>query len=107
VGYPLKLLTNGSLSDAMYGFFDPTNVYYASIYDIKHLMKFCRVTDSGLYGPDNILDVKSAPICHKAGSDSFLTSLCFSELGQGFGSAEKYGLVLSGLSAVNITFVGH
>jgi CCR4-NOT transcription complex subunit 7/8 len=57
-------------------------------------MKFCRVTDSGLYDPDNILDVKSAPICHKAGSYSFLTALCFSELRQGFfnGSAEKYGL---------------
>jgi CCR4-NOT transcription complex subunit 7/8 len=68
----------------MSGFFDLVNIYFPIIYDIKHLMKFCGVTDSGLDGPANILDVKSARICHKAGSHSFLTALCFSELRQGF-----------------------
>jgi len=74
----------------------PTGAYlcFPSVYDIKHLTKFCGVTDSGLDDLANSLDVKSARICHKAGSDSFLTALCFSELRQGFfnGSAEKYGL---------------
>ena len=58
----------------------PTGAYlcFPSVYDIKHLTKFCGVTDSGLDYLANILDVKSARICHKAGSDSFLTALCFS-----------------------------
>ena len=94
VGYLLKLLTNGSLPDTMSRFFDLDNICFPSVYDIKHLTKFCGVTDSGLDDLANILDVKSARISHKAGSDSFLTALCFSELRQGFfnGSAEKYGL---------------
>ncbi|XP_066336038.1 probable CCR4-associated factor 1 homolog 7 [Miscanthus floridulus] len=99
VGYLLKLLTAGSLPDMMSGFFDLVKIYFPSIYDIKHLMKFCGVTDSGLDDLANILDVKSARICYKAGSDSFLTALCFNKLRQGFfnGSAEKYGCELFGL----------
>ena len=104
-GYLLKLLTNGSLPDTMSRFFDLDNICFPSVYDINHLTKFCGVTDSGLDDLANILDVKSARISHKEGSDSFLTALCFSELRQGFfnGSAEKYGRVLFGLGAVNST----
>ena len=59
VGYLLKLLTNGSLPDTMSGFSDLVNIYFPSIYDIKHLMKFCGVADSGLDDLANIiLDVK-------------------------------------------------
>ena len=48
-----------SLPDTMSGFSDLVNIYFPSIYDIKHLMKFWGVADSGLDDLANIiLDVK-------------------------------------------------
>ena len=56
------------------------NMYFPSVYDIKHLIKFCN----GLYGVlskvANKLNVKRIGVCHQAGSDSLLTSDVFTKL---------------------------
>ena len=80
-GFLLKLLTNriGAYLTRCPDFSISTT-YASQSYttSVTGLTKFCGVTDSGLDDLANILDVKSARICHKAGSDSFLTALCFS-----------------------------
>jgi len=47
-GYLLKLLTWRSLPDTQAGFFDLINMYFPTVYDIKHLMKFCNSLHGGL-----------------------------------------------------------
>ena len=46
-GYLLKILTCQNLPDTQAGFFSLINMYFPTIYDIKHLMKFCNNLHSG------------------------------------------------------------
>ena len=98
-GYILKLLTGRQLPPTLAGFFDLINIFFPTVYDIKHLMKFC-----GLFGGLNklaqLLDVKRTGVCHQAGSDSLLTWCAFMKLRQRFfnGSIENYTGVLYGLA---------
>ncbi|KAH7547470.1 hypothetical protein FEM48_Zijuj01G0313500 [Ziziphus jujuba var. spinosa] len=102
-GYLLKLLTCHNLPDTQVGFFNLINVYFPTVYDIKHLMKFCNSLHGGLNKLAELLEVERVGICHQAGSDSLLTSCTFRKLKENFfsGSMEKYAGVLYGLGVEN------
>ncbi|KAK6944373.1 Ribonuclease CAF1 [Dillenia turbinata] len=98
-GYLLKLLTCQNLPDSQAGFFNLIKMYFPTLYDIKHLMRFCNSLHGGLNKLAELLDVERIGICHQAGSDSLLTSCTFMKLKETFfnGSTEKYAGVLYGL----------
>ncbi|CAJ1951395.1 unnamed protein product [Sphenostylis stenocarpa] len=102
-GYLLKLLTCQNLPDTQVGFFNLINMYFPTVYDIKHLMKFCNSLHGGLNKLAELLEVERVGICHQAGSDSLLTSCTFRKLKDNFfsGSMEKYAGVLYGLGVEN------
>ncbi|KAL6137835.1 hypothetical protein ACLB2K_063124 [Fragaria x ananassa] len=102
-GYLLKVLTCQNLPDTQVGFFNLINIYFPTIYDIKHLMKFCNSLHGGLNKLAELLEVERVGICHQAGSDSLLTSCTFRKLKENFfsGSLEKYAGVLYGLGVEN------
>ncbi|XP_052182430.1 probable CCR4-associated factor 1 homolog 6 isoform X1 [Diospyros lotus] len=102
-GYLLKLLTGQNLPDTQVEFFNLINLYFPTIYDVKHLMKFCNNLHGGLNKLADQLGVKRIGICHQAGSDSLLTCCSFMKLKENFfnGSPEKYAGVLYGLGVEN------
>uniref|UniRef100_A0A1J3IUX8 poly(A)-specific ribonuclease n=1 Tax=Noccaea caerulescens TaxID=107243 RepID=A0A1J3IUX8_NOCCA len=102
-GYLLKLLTCQNLPDTQTGFFELINVYFPTVYDIKHLMKFCNSLHGGLNKLAELLEVERVGICHQAGSDSLLTSCTFRKLKENFfiGPLQKYSGVLYGLGVEN------
>ncbi|KAK3032334.1 hypothetical protein RJ639_035385 [Escallonia herrerae] len=102
-GYLLKLLTCQHLPDTQVGFFNLINMYFPTLYDIKHLMRFCNSLHGGLNKLAELLDVERIGICHQAGSDSLLTCCTFLKLKENFfsGTPEKYAGVLYGLGVEN------
>lgn len=102
-GYLLKILTCQNLPDTQAGFFSLINMYFPTIYDIKHLMKFCNSLHGGLNKLAELLEVERVGVSHQAGSDSLLTSFTFRKLKENFfsGSLEKYAGVLYGLGVEN------
>lgn len=98
-GYLLKILTCQNLPDSQVGFFNLIKMYFPTLYDIKHLMRFCNSLHGGLNRLAELLDVERIGICHQAGSDSLLTCSTFMKLKESFfgGSPEKYAGVLYGL----------
>eukprot|EP00268_Persea_americana_P028062 TRINITY_DN272_c2_g1_i1.p1 TRINITY_DN272_c2_g1~~TRINITY_DN272_c2_g1_i1.p1 ORF type:complete len:273 (+),score=13.41 TRINITY_DN272_c2_g1_i1:432-1250(+) len=102
-GYLLKLLTCRSLPETQTEFFQLIKMYFPTVYDIKHLMKFCNSLHGGLNKLAELLDVERVGVCHQAGSDSLLTSCTFRKLKESFfnGSTEKYAGVLYGLGVDN------
>jgi len=102
-GYLLKILTCNSLPDTQAGFFKLMKIYFPTVYDIKHLMKFCNSLHGGLNKLAELLDVERVGESHQAGSDSLVTSCAFWKLRDSFfaGSTEKYAGVLYGLNAEN------
>ncbi|KAG0472347.1 hypothetical protein HPP92_016893 [Vanilla planifolia] len=74
-------------------------IYFPTLYDIKHLMKFSNSLHGGLNKLAELLDVQRVGVCHQAGSDSLLTSRSFRKLKESYfsGSIEKYSGVLYGL----------
>lgn len=57
-GYLLKVLTCKNLPDTQSGFFNLINMYFPTIYDIKHLMKFCNSLHGGLNKLAELLEVE-------------------------------------------------
>ncbi|XP_022732338.1 probable CCR4-associated factor 1 homolog 6 [Durio zibethinus] len=102
-GYLLKLLTCKNLPDTQTGFFSLIKIYFPTLYDIKHLMKYCNSLHGGLNKLAELLAVERIGICHQAGSDSLLTCCTFMKLKENFfkGSTEKYAGVLYGLGVEN------
>ncbi|KAF2321502.1 hypothetical protein GH714_000151 [Hevea brasiliensis] len=102
-GYLLKLLTCQNLPDTQVGFFNLINLYFPTLYDIKHLMRFSNNLHGGLNKLAELLEVERVGICHQAGSDSLLTACTFRKLKENFfsGSLEKYAGVLYGLGVEN------
>ncbi|CAK9149261.1 unnamed protein product [Ilex paraguariensis] len=102
-GYLLKLLTSQNLPDTQVGFFNLIRMYFPTLYDIKHLMRFCNSLHGGLNKLAELLEVERIGICHQAGSDSLLTCCTFMKLKENFfsGSPEKYTGVLYGLGIEN------
>ncbi|KAG0470791.1 hypothetical protein HPP92_017491 [Vanilla planifolia] len=98
-GYLLKLLTLKNLPETQMGFFTLIKIYFPTLYDIKHLMKFSNSLHGGLNKLAELLDVQRVGVCHQAGSDSLLTSRSFRKLKESYfsGSIEKYSGVLYGL----------
>ncbi|KAH0460821.1 hypothetical protein IEQ34_008396 [Dendrobium chrysotoxum] len=98
-GYLLKVLTCQNLPETQAGFFNLLRVYFPTLYDIKHLMKFCNSLHGGLNKLAELIDVQRFGVCHQAGSDSLLTSCAFRKLRESYfnGSTEKYAGVLYGL----------
>ncbi|KAL5573885.1 hypothetical protein UlMin_023482 [Ulmus minor] len=78
-GYLLKLLTCQNLPDTQAGFFNLINLYFPTVYDIKHLMKFCNSLHGGLNKLTKLLEVERVGISHQAGSDSLFTSCTFTK----------------------------
>ncbi|CAA6670236.1 unnamed protein product [Spirodela intermedia] len=85
------------------GFFELINLYFPTLYDIKHLMKFCNSLHGGLNKLAELLEVERVGICHQAGSDSLLTAAAFRKMKELFfnGSTERYTGVLYGLAVEN------
>ncbi|CAA7407289.1 unnamed protein product [Spirodela intermedia] len=102
-GYLLKLLTCHNLPETQAGFFELINLYFPTLYDIKHLMKFCNSLHGGLNKLAELLEVERVGICHQAGSDSLLTAAAFRKMKELFfnGSTERYTGVLYGLAVEN------
>lgn len=102
-GYLLKLLTCKTLPGTQTEFFKVIDLYFPTIYDVKHLMRFCNSLHGGLNKLAELLDVERVGISHQAGSDSLLTSCTFMKLKESFfsGSPEKYSGVLYGLGIEN------
>ncbi|KAB1218790.1 hypothetical protein CJ030_MR3G026670 [Morella rubra] len=101
-GYLLKLLTCQNLPDTQVEFFNLINMYFPTVYDIKHLMKFCNGLHGGLNKVAELLEVERVGVSHQAGSDSLLTSGVFWKLMDKFyGSLGKYAGVLYGLGVEN------
>ncbi|XP_050372875.1 probable CCR4-associated factor 1 homolog 6 [Argentina anserina] len=98
-GYLLKLLTCQTLPDSQTEFFEKINLFFPTIYDVKHLMRFCNSLHGGLNKLAELLNVERVGTSHQAGSDSLLTSNTFMILRENFfsGSTEKYAGVLYGL----------
>ena len=102
-GYLLKLLTCRHLPETQVEFFTLINAYFPTVYDIKHLMKFCNSLHGGLNKLAELLEVERVGVSHQAGSDSLLTSCAFRKLKECFfsGSMEQYAGVLYGLGIEN------
>ncbi|KAK8925716.1 hypothetical protein KSP39_PZI018205 [Platanthera zijinensis] len=98
-GYLLKVLTCRTLPATQLGFLNLIRLFFPTLYDIKHLMKFCNSLHGGLNKLAEMIGVKRIGICHQAGSDSLLTLCAFRKLRDSYfnGSAERYAGVLYGL----------
>ncbi|XP_020578518.1 probable CCR4-associated factor 1 homolog 7 [Phalaenopsis equestris] len=98
-GYLLKLLTCKKLPDTQAGFFELINIFFPTLYDVKHLMKFCNGLHGGLNTLAQLLGLRRVGVSHQAGSDSLLTSRAFWKLREIYfsGLTEKYAGVLYGL----------
>lgn len=100
-GYLVKLLTGQNLPDTLEEFLDLIKLYFPTMYDTKHLMKFCLDIHGGLNKVSKQLGVKRVGAAHQAGSDSLLTCFTFMKLKENFfnGSLERFSGVLYGLEA--------
>ncbi|KAI0504746.1 hypothetical protein KFK09_015699 [Dendrobium nobile] len=99
-GYLLKLLTCKELPDTREGFFQLMKIYFPTLYDIKHLIKFCNNLYGGLSKIAEMVGVQRVGISHQAGSDSLVTSCTFRKLSDSYfpnGLTEKQAGVLNGL----------
>lgn len=79
-GYLLKLLTCQELPADEEGFFNVLHTFFPGIYDIKYMMRSCRVLKGGLQDVADDLEVPRIGPQHQAGSDSLLTAMTFFRL---------------------------
>ncbi|KDQ62591.1 hypothetical protein JAAARDRAFT_171083 [Jaapia argillacea MUCL 33604] len=76
-GYFVKLLTAQSLPTTEEAFFDVLHIWFPTIYDIKFMMRACKVLKGGLQDVADDLGVMRFGPSHQAGSDSLLTASTF------------------------------
>ncbi|KAI0693452.1 CAF1-domain-containing protein [Cerioporus squamosus] len=76
-GYFVKLLTGQSLPTNEETFFDVLHTWFPTIYDIKFVMRSCKVLKGGLQDVADDLGVMRIGPSHQAGSDSLLTASTF------------------------------
>jgi CCR4-NOT transcription complex subunit 7/8 len=94
-GYIVKLLTGRKLPPTHADFFNLIKLYFAIVYDIKHLMKF-RHLYGGLNRMAKLLHAERIGVCHQAGSDSLLTFCLYRKVREQYfdGLIEKYAGVV-------------
>ncbi|CAL1712732.1 unnamed protein product [Somion occarium] len=76
-GYFVKLLTAESLPTTEEMFFERLRTWFPTIYDIKFMMRACKVLKGGLQDVADDLGVMRIGPSHQAGSDSLLTASTF------------------------------
>lgn len=76
-GYFVKLLTAESLPTTEEMFFEVLRTWFPTIYDIKFVMRACKVLKGGLQDVADDLGVMRIGPSHQAGSDSLLTASTF------------------------------
>jgi len=76
-GYFVKLLTAESLPTSEELFFEKLRKWFPTIYDIKFMMRACKVLKGGLQDVADDLGVMRIGPSHQAGSDSLLTASTF------------------------------
>jgi len=106
-GYLVKALTQCYLPEELAEFLMLVRVFFGeSVYDVKHLVKFCEGLYGGLDKVGNMLNVdRVVGKTHEAGSDSLLTLHAFRKIkevyfGNDDGQLMKYAGVLYGLENV-------
>jgi len=102
-GYLVKLLTAQSLPGNEDHFFDTLNTWFPATFDVKYIMRACKVLKGGLQDVADDLGVMRIGPSHQAGSDSLLTAAIFFKMREQFFqdriNEDEYNGLLYGLGS--------
>lgn len=75
-----RVLSNTPLPDSEDGFLEDTKMYYPTLYDLKYMIEEIDELKGGLSRLADHLGLDRYGQSHQAGSDSWVTGLCYFEL---------------------------
>ncbi|KAG1358951.1 putative CCR4-associated factor 1 [Cocos nucifera] len=103
IGFLLRILTGRVLPETREEFFELVNIFFPTLYDVKHLTICCDDLDGGLVQVAELLGVENVGVRHQAGWDSLLTARMFRMMKERYldGSIEQYSGSLYGLNINN------
>lgn len=97
-----RILANTPIPDSEDGFLDDIKYYFPKLLDVKYMKHEFEELRGGLSRLGDFLSLERVGQQHQAGSDSWLTGLCFFKLVdtylQGKDIFQNYNLILYGLS---------